>query len=301
MNGKWRLSTSFNVTPCPVSRMRKVRRSASDSSWSTSSVILPICVVVTAYWINSSKIRRKASRSPRRSSWALRWFLISSCSPLRLMAGRTSGTTSSINACTENSVDSPFQASFSSRLASWISSTIRTRTSAWFASFWLSGVLSAAALAANVFAGSFSALPIFCIKAARACWFFSYSRCACFSFLLTSTSRSWSRMIKICVLGEIWLRNSLISYSSLLMVAWMIPWCCSAMLVMFCRFKCGSRWSAILLLITVRFASWSCTSNPSGRRETISSLIARRTRSSLFAARFGATWVERTGRWRKVV
>jgi hypothetical protein len=34
----------------------------------------------------------------------------------------------------------PFQKSFSSMFASWISSTIRTSESAWQASWWLSGV-----------------------------------------------------------------------------------------------------------------------------------------------------------------
>jgi hypothetical protein len=37
------------LTPLPVSRIRKVRRSSADSSMLTSRVILPICVVVTAY------------------------------------------------------------------------------------------------------------------------------------------------------------------------------------------------------------------------------------------------------------
>lgn len=171
----------------------------------------------------------------------------------------------------------------------------------WFVSCLFFGALSLVAFFVRDCAGFFSVSLMFFIKIIRFCWFFLYRRCVCLSFLFISISRFWSRIMKICVRGAIWLRNMRILYSSLLIVVWIIFWCCFVMVVMFCRFKCGSKWSVILLFMIVRFDFWSWISRSSGSSEIIFLLIVRKMRNSLLIVVLGTFFVLRLEKWRNVV
>lgn len=172
------------------------------------------------------------------------------------MVGSIFGMILLIRFCRENSVVLFFYVLFFSIFVSWILLIICINIFVWFVSFRFFGVVIVVVLIVSWCIGFLSVLLIFCIKVVWFCWFFLYKCCVCLSFLFISIFWFWLWIIKICVWGVIWLWNRWILYSLLLIVVWIMFWCCFVMLVIFCRLRCGNRWLVILLLIMVWLFFW---------------------------------------------
>lgn len=171
----------------------------------------------------------------------------------------------------------------------------------WFVSCLFFGVLSLVVFFVRDCVGFFSVLLMFFIKVICFCWFFLYRCCVCLSFLFISILWFWLWIMKICVCGVIWLWNMWILYSLLLIVVWIIFWCCFVMVVMFCRFKCGSKWLVILLFMIVWFDFWLWISRLSGSSEIIFLLIVCKMCNLLLIVVLGMFFVLWLEKWWNVV